>query len=389
MPEPSSHPENMYIFFLGSQIATGGSQRILLLQASWFYQHGYSVSAAFLYDKENLLPAWSLNYPFPIYDLGFAPPTHNVFMQAAYSLRGLWRLFRLLTARRYVAIETFAHHANLVGLPLAWIAGIPRRIGSHRGKIEGLSPLLESIHAMIVNSPVTTKLVVPAKRVGDDAVAEGIQPHRIVEIANGVAIPKVEAGDVLRLRAELGRNENDVFLLSVGRLRHQKGHAVLLRALPMVLRQFPNTMMLIAGDGPLRQELQAEAESLGISEQVRFLGVRNDIPVLMTLADLFLFPSRFEGMPNAVLEAMSHGLPVIATAVQGVDEIIRDGDNGVIVPLEDPGRLADAILRLLSYPEERRRLGRSAQATIEKDYTVDKMCIKYEKLLLANAVRYS
>ena len=154
-----------------------------------------------------------------------------------------------------------------------------------------------------------------------------------------------------------------------------------------MLARFPNIEMLIAGDGLLREELQKEARSLGISDKVKFLGIRHDIPTLMSLADLFVFPSRFEGMPNAVFKAVSHSLPVIATAVQGVDEIVRDGENGLLVPVEDPVALSDAILRLLTNAEERRSLGGAARETIEKDYTVDRMCAEYQKLLMANNSR--
>ena len=86
-------------------------------------------------------------------------------------------------------------------------------------------------------------------------------------------------------------------------------------------------------------------------------------------------------MPNALLEAMGYGLPVIATAVQGVDEMIRDGENGIIIPLDDPEAVSDAILRLLNDPDERRRLGKAAQETIEKEYTLENMCSQYERLL--------
>ena len=86
-------------------------------------------------------------------------------------------------------------------------------------------------------------------------------------------------------------------------------------------------------------------------------------------------------MPNALLEAMGYGLPVIATAVQGVDEIIRDGENGIIVPLDDPVAVSNAILRLLNDPDERQRLGKAAQGTIEKEYTLNNMCSQFEKLL--------
>ena len=118
----------------------------------------------------------------------------------------------------------------------------------------------------------------------EDALAEGVHAERIIKIANGVAIPRVDPADVLRVRNELSVGENDIFLLSVGRLRYQKGHDILLRAMPRVLEKFPNAVLLIAGEGVLRQELQAEAVHLDISERVKFLGVRDDIPVLMSLA---------------------------------------------------------------------------------------------------------
>jgi glycosyltransferase involved in cell wall biosynthesis len=386
--QPGSN-KNMGILLLGSQIATGGSQNNLLRQAAWLHERGYSVTAAFLYDKEKLLPSWSSNYPFPIHDLGFAPPTANIFMQAVLFVRGVFRLFRLIGRRGTIAIETFTHHANLIGLPAAWMAGIPNRIGSHRGKIEGFPPILERLHAMMINSPIATRLVVVAQRVREDALAEGVHTERIITIVNGVNIPKVNKADVLRVRAELGLRDDDIILLSVGRLRYQKGHDILLQALPKVLEKFPNAMLLIAGEGVLRQELETEASQLGVAKRVKLLGVREDIPMLLSAADLFLFPSRFEGMPNALMEAMGYGLAVVATAVQGVDEMIRDGENGILIPMDDPKAVSDAILRLLNDPDERKRLGRAAQATIEKEYTLDKMCAQYESLLTSGRINNS
>jgi glycosyltransferase involved in cell wall biosynthesis len=308
-------------------------------------------------------------------------------VQAVCFVRGVVRLWRLIRAAPATAIVTFAHHASVVGLPLAWLAGVPNRIASHRGKIEAISPLLERLHAMMINLGIANRLVVVAERVRDDAIAEGVRPERIVKIANGVVLPSIGPGDSPPPGDDLGATANHLILLSVGRLRYQKAHSVLLRALPHVLAEFANAFLLIAGDGVLRAELEAEAESLGIQARVKFLGIRHDIPVLLSLADLFVFPSRFEGMPNAVLEAMSHGLPVIATGVQGVDEVIRDGQNGLLVPLEDSAALSDAILQLLRDPEKRRRLGAAARATIEDGYTVEIMCRQYEALLTSDRKR--
>ncbi len=254
------------ILFLGAQMATGGSQRVLLLQADWFFKQGYSVAVAFLYDKEHLLPAWCQTYDFPIYDLGFGAPTDNLLAQARYFIRGIFRLFRLLKQAPCTAIVAFAHHANLIGLPLAWLAGVPNRIASHRGKIEGLSPVIERLHAIMINSPITSCLVVVAERVREDAISEGVNPARIVTIANGVVLPKVDADDIVRVKEELGLNGEDLILLSVGRLRYQKAHSVLLKAFPAVLAEFPHIQMLIAGDGLLRLFGQGELESYGIED---------------------------------------------------------------------------------------------------------------------------
>lgn len=381
MSDLSNGGKHPPILLLGSQMATGGSQQVLLRQASWFYQQGYPVTVAFLYDKENLLSLWRSMYPFPIHDLYFAPKAANLFVKAIGFLMGIFRLFFLMVRGRYIAIETFTAHANLVGLPLGWAVGIPNRIGSHRGKIEGFSLVLERINTMVINSPMTTSLVAVSEQVRLDAIAEGIRPQRIVKIANGIDISRVDPADVFRVRAELGVSDGDVLLLSVGRLMYQKGHTILLKALPAVLAEFPKIQAVIAGGGPLLAELRAEAGQLNISGQVKFLGMRDDIPTLLSSADIFLFPSRFEGMPNSVLEAMGYGLPVIATDVQGVSELIRNGENGIIVPVNDPSAISRAILYLLKNPEARLRLGRAAQETIKNEYTLDKMCVQYEKLL--------
>ncbi len=387
MPDRLQSPDAPRILFLGSQMATGGSQRVLLLLASWFRQRGYSVAVAFLYDKENLLRIWCEQYGLPICNLEFAPPTGSLAIQAGHFVRGLFRLFRLLRASSYTAILTFGHHATLIGLPLAWLTGVPNRVASHRGKIEGLSHVLERLHAMLINSAITKCLVVVSDRVRQDAMAEGVRAERIVEVPNGVLLPGIDGTAAVQGREQLHLNGGAPVLLSVGRLRYQKAHSVLLKALPGILVRFPDARVLIAGEGVLRQELEDQAASLNVSRNVQVLGIRHDIPVLMSLADLFVFPSRFEGMPNVVLEAMSHGLPVIATAVQGVDEVIRDRQNGILVPLEDPTALSYAVLRLLEDPAERQRLGRAARETIEKGYTVDRMCRQYEQLLLGDRVR--
>ena len=115
---------------------------------------------------------------------------------------------------------------------------------------------------------------------------------------------------------------------------------------------------------------------------MRLLGVRRDIPQLLQLAQVFVLPSLWEGMPVSLIEAMSAGLPVITTQVEGIDELVQDGVNGVTIPPANPEELAIALQNLLDHPEIRHRLAAEARRSIQQNFTVGQMCQKYEKLFL-------
>jgi glycosyltransferase involved in cell wall biosynthesis len=231
---------------------------------------------------------------------------------------------------------------------------------------------------------MTSTLVVVSQRVRRLAIdQERIRTSKIVIIANGIAPVKMISRDsplLTRFRADLGVQPDDFIFLTVGRLRTQKGHTYLLDAIPEIIRQFPDTVFLLAGDGPLRAELEAKSEALGIQEHVSFLGIRDDIAMLLNLANGFLLPSLWEGMPIALLEAMEAELPVVATQVEGVVEIIQDGVNGMSVPSGEPQALIDAVLRLLRDPQLRQELALAGKKSVEEHYTIGTMCLAYEKL---------
>jgi glycosyltransferase involved in cell wall biosynthesis len=145
---------------------------------------------------------------------------------------------------------------------------------------------------------------------------------------------------------------------NVARLVEQKGHRDLLAALARV----PDARLVLVGEGPLRPELERLAASLGIGERVEFLGHRDDVPELLAGFDVFAFPSLFEGLCLAVIEAQAAGVPVVATPVGGIRETVIDGQTGLLVPPHDPAALAAGIARLLADPEEARRLARAARA---------------------------
>jgi glycosyltransferase involved in cell wall biosynthesis len=359
---------------------------MLLAMSAWLHERGYRVIAAFFYDRDNLYAQWKEEAPFPLLNLEAWKKGGGV--SALLQLpAGLGRLYRLLRREKFAAVLAFTHHASLLGLPLAWLAGVPVRLAGHRGSIQDIPRWMTRLHAWMVNRGIATLMVAVSERVRLKAIEEeGILPERVVVIQNGI-IPPPGAGfsDAERrsARERLGVPTDFLLALTVGRLAEQKGHAYLLRAVPLVLQRFSNIIFLLAGDGPLRPDLEGEARQLGIGDAVRFLGTRSDVPYLLRLADLFILPSVSEGMPVALLEAMMVGLPVIASQVEGVDEIVQDGQNGLTVPLADPKALSQAILRLALDAEMRQRLGAQAKSSVESRFTLEAMCDRYLELFQA------
>jgi len=148
---------------------------------------------------------------------------------------------------------------------------------------------------------------------------------------------------------------------TVGRLTPIKGHRFLIEAARGVLAEHPDTVFILVGDGESAEALSSLATRLGISGNIRFLGWRPDVAEIISAVDIFVFPSLNEGMGRAVVEAMALGKPVVASRVGGIIDIVRDGENGVLVPPADSDELAAAIKSLLADPAERERLGQEGK----------------------------
>jgi glycosyltransferase involved in cell wall biosynthesis len=222
------------------------------------------------------------------------------------------------------------------------------------------------------------RMVAINRAIIDELAAAGVPGERIVVIPNGVeteaAAPKSDyaAGDPVRV----------VF---VGRLHPQKGLDVLLEAFRAVLESAPERRwrLSVLGDGPLRARLEAQAERLGLGGAVEFCGAVGDVPARLLSSDIFVLPSQAEGMSNALLEAMAHGLPVVATRVSGNVDLIEDGVNGLLVAPGEPAELARALRRLGDDGELRARLGRAARAAIEAGFSMTAVAAEYLRLYRA------
>ena len=159
-----------------------------------------------------------------------------------------------------------------------------------------------------------------------------------------------------------------------------KGHTCLISAASSVCRDFPEAIFVLIGDGKERPSLEEQVRQAGLEKNVLFLGSRRDVPELLACCDLFVLPSEAEALPNALLEAMAAGLPVVGTSVGGIPEIITNGMNGVLVPAKNPHALAVAILGILQNPQFAKELSQAAQETARTQFGFDRLLAELEQL---------
>lgn len=172
-------------------------------------------------------------------------------------------------------------------------------------------------------------------------------------------------------------------LISVGRLAEAKDQLTLLSAIEILKKQGRNIYLVLVGDGEMRKPLETEIVNKKLTDCVNLVGSRSDIDQLLPGADVFILSSKREGFPMSILEAMASGLPVIATKVGGIPEVIQDGKNGILVPSQDPASLANAICRVLDDSKYAKDLGQEARLTIEKNYSLKTITDAYTELYLS------
>ncbi|MBI4422525.1 MAG: glycosyltransferase [Elusimicrobia bacterium] len=206
-------------------------------------------------------------------------------------------------------------------------------------------------------------------------------PEKVLTIHNGVDIASwpISKSDRSRVRLSLKLSPQDVLVGAVGRLDVQKGHAYLLEALAKLRVTHPVKLLLL-GDGPLRRELETRAKTLRVDQDVTFAGEVPDVSAWLSALDVFVLPSLWEGLPNALLEAMGIGLPVVATKVDGVPEVVEHEVNGLLCEPKSSQGLFVALQDLVVDAELRQRLGAAAKRTIKDRFKLADMIGNYEKL---------
>ena len=206
-----------------------------------------------------------------------------------------------------------------------------------------------------------------------EAMKPYVSEHKLTFVANPPATPS-DAPYVLL-------SDRQPTILAVGRLTHQKAYDVFLAALGHIEGELGNWQVVIVGDGPLGAELESQSERLGLGGRVTWAGRQTDPFVFYRSADIFVLPSRYEGMPNALMEAMGEGLPAVVTdSLSGALEFVEHGHNGLVVPAEDAGALGRAIVRLTRDADLRARLGTAARERLSR-HSLDDVLKQWEQVL--------
>lgn len=190
----------------------------------------------------------------------------------------------------------------------------------------------------------------------------------------------IDSQKVKKIKEDLGIVSNQKVLTTIARLDHHKGHKYLIEAAKGIILEFPNVIFLVVGYGKLRKELEEMVADLDIKRNLIFTGVRADIPEILSLTDIFILPSLFEGLPFTILEAMAAGKPVVSTRVSGIPEQVVDGETGILVDSKDVESLSQAILFLLKNPEKVKMMGERGRERAEKYFSKDTMLDKTLKL---------
>lgn len=237
----------------------------------------------------------------------------------------------------------------------------------------GLKPLLKKWTEGLSARRVVSHFIAVSDETRSAAINNlGISPSRIDVVMNGV-----DTKMFAPVHSLPSSTDSRFVILHLARFYPEKAHDVLLKSFGLLLRQSPDAELWLIGDGPLRSEIEVLAGDLGIKENVKFLGLRSDIPGLLSQADVFTLPSIREGLPIALLEAMSSALPVVVTPAGEMPNVVKHGINGLIVDFGDIQGFAAQFLRLGHDKSLRGHLGNAARKTVEKDYSIQQVALKY------------
>jgi glycosyltransferase involved in cell wall biosynthesis len=310
-----------------------------------------------------------------------------------YDIRAARRLAKLIKSKKIDVLHSHSMLTNIISRVAGKLSNVPVSVSTEhltmelgrggRSK-ETIERLKARYYRMLDNytSRFNQQVIAVSNAVRDDLIEQGIPAERITVIQNGINIPDIDPDAGGRIRRELGVKPKDTVIGAVGRLSPQKDYPTLLRAFKEVKRSCPRAILLIAGDGYLRENLEKLTDELGIRERVKFLGYQSNVLEVVSSFDIYALSSLWEGLPLAVLEAMAMGKPVVATNVPGTEEAVNEGETGFLVPLKDDHSLSQRIIGLVRNKEKAQVMGEAGRRRWQDCFSLNRVIDEHEMLYL-------
>jgi len=290
---------------------------------------------------------------------------YSLNMQSKLDIRGIWRYRKILKKVNPDVQVNYLIHADIFGRIFGWLFGVSKIIAFIRNRHEETlykfaeRLTLPIIDCLLTNSPATMQFYKENYSLPD---CRNVLP-------NGVAVPDRDKLKSEYLFDQLSIDKNDQTITCVARLHKQKDHDTLLKAFGKLQHDYPDTKLLFCGNGPRKKELKQLAHKLDITDNVLFLGRRDDINEILKIADVFVLPSLFEGMSNALLEAMAMGRGCIVSDIPENAELITDGQNGLTFQTGNSNDLCNNLQRFLGSEELRDKFGKAALEKIKESHS--------------------
>ena len=342
-----------HIVLVIASLNPGGAEHVLSNLANYWVSQGYDVSLI-TFSAVNYAPFYYLDSRVNLIQLGQSSSAASLFSQKWRLLKRLFLLRKTIKKNRPDVIISFIDMMNVIVLAVTRRLKIPVIVS------ERIDPTHHPVSMFrqwlrLKLYPLAACLVVQTERVARYFPKHFKQFIKI--IPNSVVMPDIQRDEAFK----------DIrHIVSVGRLAYQKGYDTLIHALSTIIKFYPDIILTIYGEGPERKNLECLIESLDLKNHVYLPGTTKDIQMVLRRADLFIFPSRYEGFPNALCEAMAMGLPVIASDCSGNVDVVRDGIDGKLFPVNDIALLANITLELLRNPYECTRLAYHAKEVCDR-----------------------
>ena len=365
----------MHIVQIIDTVRFGGAQKMQLTLAEAI--QGYGVEMSLISLENNVQES---HFPAQLTALGVKVhyfPANNLL-----NLKRIRQMSLFLKQNQVDLVHTHLTYANIVGILAARLAGIPV-IASFRNASIDSNTVRAFLETMLMRYGAAERMAVGHATAA--AHKERMRGCSIVPIPNAVSlIAPMSPANRIALRKKLVQDAKRPLAIAVGRLMPQKGYFDLIAAFDLVRKTHPDAALLIVGEGFLREQMMAEIQTRQLQNHLFMLGSRTDVPHLLAAADLYISSSHWEGLSNALLEAMAAGLTVVATCVNDTPNVVIP-EAGILVEPKQSTELAEAISHYLSNPEQRQKAGNAGRNHIAKEFNpaiwVQKMLQLYHSVL--------